>query len=71
MKNFKFFRGENIVWIDRFDNRWEIKNMFTVHIQNIINCLIGEGMHVIPNPYQGRTHTEWIQIFEKELNDRK
>jgi hypothetical protein len=71
MKNFKFFRGENIVWVDSFNIKWNIEDLFNIHIENIMNCLRGNGMHVIPNPYRGRTHTEWISIFEKELNSRK
>jgi hypothetical protein len=31
----------------------------------------GEGNMVIPNPYGGKTHTEWIGIFHNELRRRR
>jgi hypothetical protein len=30
----------------------------------------GDGNMRIPNPYEGRTHSEWIDIFHNELIGR-
>lgn len=40
------------------------------HIINISRCLLGDGNMTIPNPYEGRTKDEWVQIFYNELMRR-
>ena len=44
-----------------------IDTMSTDHIVNIVRCLNGGGNMVIPNPYGGRSHSDWIHIFHTEL----
>jgi hypothetical protein len=36
----------------------------------IVRCINGDGNMRIPNPYEGRTHAEWIGIFYNELRRR-
>jgi hypothetical protein len=31
----------------------------------------GSGDRTIPNPYEGRTHAEWINIFHNEMERRR
>ena len=70
---FKFFEGqqkEEVIWRTHRGTHIPILWMTSRHIQNALNCLQGEGEMEIPNPYFGKTHREWIRIFEQELNRR-
>jgi hypothetical protein len=71
---FKFFKGEtfnrNICWRSENGRDRPIFYMTSDHINNILLCLNGEGNMEIPNPYNGRTHEEWINIFNRELRER-
>ena len=40
------------------------------HIDNVVRCLIGQGNMIIPEPYQGKSHLEWLFIFRDELRRR-
>jgi hypothetical protein len=31
----------------------------------------GDGNMIIPNPYEGRTHSDWIDAFQNELERRR
>ena len=71
--SFKFFQGkkeEEVIWRTHRGTHIPILWMTSRHIQNALNCLRGEGEMGIPNPYFGKTHREWIRIFEQELNRR-
>ena len=71
MKTFKFFQSEQTI-------RWRTANGLTHpihtisidHIVSIIRCINGEGEMIIPNPYEGKSHAEWIGIFYNELRRR-
>jgi hypothetical protein len=72
---FKFFVGdqynrEEITWRTQTGRDMLIFFMTNNHIENTINCLQGNGLTIIPNPYNGRTHDEWIRIFNSELRAR-
>lgn len=41
------------------------------HIVNICTCLFGNGNMSIPDPYEGRTKDEWVEIFHNELIRRR
>lgn len=41
------------------------------HIVSIIRCMDGDGNMRIPNPYEGRTHDEWVNIFHNEIERRR
>ena len=73
--NFKFFKGEifdrDICWRSMNGRDTPIFYMTTNHIENTILCLRGEGLTEIPNPYNGKTHNEWIRIFTNELRVRE
>lgn len=72
MRPFKFFQSEPTI-------RWRTANGLTHpihtisidHIVSIVRCMNGDGNMRIPNPYEGRTHSEWINIFHNELNRRR
>jgi hypothetical protein len=70
MINFKFLR-KNIYWTNYYGESREIGDLTLNHIQNILNCLNSLGEIKIPENYLGRSHEEWIEIFEQELNDRQ
>jgi hypothetical protein len=75
---FKFFRGAEFNYVEDLGILWRtstgrsvsIRNMTITHIQNAVNCLEGRGETIIPDPYLGRSHYEWINIFYFELNLR-
>lgn len=75
---FKFFHGKDfdvledlgILWTTGTGRSVSIRNMTTTHIQNTVNCLEGRGETIIPDPYLGRSHYEWMTIFNFELNLR-
>lgn len=71
---FKFLRGEifdrNVCWRSQNGRDTPIFYMTTSHIQNTILCLRGVGLTEIPNPYNGKTHDEWIRILTNELTQR-
>jgi hypothetical protein len=73
--NFKFFKGNennnSIIWRTAKGRHIPIEWMSTQHITNCLSCLIIDGENEIPNPYFGKTHSEWIGIFEAELNNRQ
>ena len=73
--NFKFFKGEifdrDICWRSMNGRDTPIFYMTTNHIENTIICLRGEGLTEIPNPYNGKTHNEWINVFKTELRLRE
>lgn len=73
--NFKFFKGEifdrDICWRSMNGRDTPIFYMTTDHIENTIICLRGEGLTEIPNPYNGKTHNEWINVFKTELRLRE
>lgn len=75
VKTFKFFnRGEpteEVVWRTAKGRHTPIGWMTTLHITNCIRCIEGDGEAEIPNPYFGRTHNEWLSIFEQELHNRQ
>lgn len=47
-----------------------INELSDEHIRNIRRCLAGVGDSFIPNPYEGRTSEEWIDIMSEELLKR-
>jgi hypothetical protein len=74
---FKFFHHNQkdktllgILWRDNRGRITPVQWLTRVHIHNIINCLNGTGEMTIPNPYMGRYHHEWLNIFNSELNLR-
>ena len=70
---FKFFEGEKreeVVWRTHRGTHIPILWMTSRHIRNALNCLQGEGEMEIPNPYFGKSHREWIDLFTSELNGR-
>ena len=69
---FKFFQEPKpIRWVTRDGLSHRLENISVDHIVNIVRCMNGEGNMVIPNPYGGKTHTEWIGIFHNELRRRR
>ena len=72
MKPFKFFQSEQTIrWRTANGLTHPIHTISTDHIVSIIRCMNGDGNMRIPNPYEGRTHTEWIYIFHNELSRRR
>lgn len=71
---FKFLRGEildrNVCWRSQNGRDTPIFYMTNSHIENTILCLRGVGLSEIPNPYNGKTHDEWIRILTNELTQR-
>lgn len=71
---FKFLRGEvfdrNICWRSQNGRDTPIFYMTTSHIENTISCLRGVGLTEMPDPYNGKTHDEWIRILTNELTQR-
>jgi len=77
MRDFKFFEGvgdiieeEMVVWRTSSGRHTPIEMMTSQHINNVINCLTGVGEVSIPNPYFGKSHQEWMNLFTRELNYR-
>ena len=72
IKDFKFFQEpKKIRWVTRNGLSHPIHTISTDHIVNIIRCMNGEGNMVIPNPYEGKSHSEWCDIFHNELYRRR
>ena len=72
MKPFKFFQEpKKIRWVTRNGLSHPIEYISTDHIVNIVRCMNGDGNMIIPNPYEGRTHDEWVHIFHNELERRR
>ena len=73
--NFKFFIGEifdrNVCWRSQNGRDTPIFYMTTNHIENTVLCLRGVGLTEIPNPYNEKTHDEWIRILTNELRVRE
>jgi len=70
MNQFKFFKGklnEPLYWLTAMG---DIKLISTMSVDYMVNVtrMITDGY--IPNPYIGRTHIEWMEIFENELRNR-
>jgi hypothetical protein len=71
MKPFKFFQEpKKIRWRTGNGLTHPIETISVDHIVNIIRCMSGNGDMTIPNPYEGRTHNEWCEIFDNELRRR-
>jgi len=71
MKTFKFFQEPKpIRWVTANGSSYLIENISVDHIVSIVRCINGDGNMRIPNPYEGRTHAEWIGIFYNELRRR-
>ena len=80
MKPFKFLRKKtllseedrhNIIWKTHKGKCTPIIWMTKVHITNCLLCLRGLGEMRIPDFYEGKHRSEWIDIFECELEIRK
>jgi hypothetical protein len=73
MKPFKFFQSEQTIrWRTANGLTHPIHTISTDHIVSIVRCMNGDNDNMwIPNPYDGRTHTEWIYIFHNELSRRR
>ena len=73
MKPFKFFQSEQTIrWRTANGLTHPIHTISTDHIVSIVRCMNGDNDDMwIPNPYDGRTHTEWIYIFHNELSRRR
>ncbi len=65
---FKFFQEPKpIRWVTANGLSHPIEYISVDHIMSIVRCMNGLGDMGIPNPYEGRTHSEWIDIFHNEL----
>ena len=74
MSQFKLFHGykEKLIrWRSHNGDVDCIHDLTTEHINNILNCFMGNGNMRIPNPYEGRTSDEWQIIFNLELIRRR
>jgi len=72
MKPFKFFQSEQTIrWRTVNGLTHRLENISIDHIVSIIRCMDGDGNMRIPNPYDGRTHDEWINIFHNEIERRR
>ena len=72
IKDFKFFQEpKKIRWVTRNGLSHPIHTISTDHIVSIIRCMDGDGNMRIPNPYEGRTHDEWVHIFHNEIERRR
>ena len=58
------------MWVTANGLRHPLSRLSISHVKNIITCLNGYGEMEIPNPYQGKTHDQWREIFDKELKRR-
>jgi desulfoferrodoxin (superoxide reductase-like protein) len=70
MKPFKFFRDNNepVYWLTAMG---DIKLISTMSVDYMVNVTIMITDGYIPNPYIGRTHIEWMEIFEQEMRNRQ
>jgi hypothetical protein len=69
--DFKFFQEPKpIRWRTANGLSHRLENISVDHIVSIVRCMRGHGDMRIPNPYEGRTHSEWIVIFQNELRRR-
>ena len=72
IRQFKFFqKPKPIRWVTGYGSTIPVETMSIDHIANIVRCMNGEGDMIIPNPYCGNSHTEWVYIFHNELNRRR
>jgi hypothetical protein len=72
IKDFKFFQEpKKIRWVTGNGLSHPIEYISVDHIVSIVRCMNGEGNMVIPNPYEGKSHSEWCTIFHNELNRRR
>ena len=71
MKPFKFFKGNNepVYWITAMGDAKLVSTMSVDYIVNITRMITTDGY--IPNPYIGKTHIEWMGVFEQELRNRQ
>jgi hypothetical protein len=70
MKQFKFFKGQStgpLYWRTAMGEYKLVSDMSNEHIYNLIMMLPGDQ---IPNPYLGKTHKQWKNIFKAELRYR-
>ena len=70
MKPFKFFQGkkyEPLYWRTAMGEHKLVSDMSNEHIYNLIMMLPGDE---IPNPYLGKTHQQWKNIFKAVLRHR-
>jgi hypothetical protein len=69
---FKFFQkeNENIIWTNAVGVEIPVTRLRNGHIYNIIGCLRGQGNRTIPEMYNGKSHEQWLQIMNNELNRR-
>ena len=72
MMRFKFFQDkvEPARWRTHNGDILCVHDMTHEHIDNVVRCLIGQGNMRIPDPYQGKSHLEWLFIFRDELRRR-
>jgi hypothetical protein len=72
VKPFKFLQNnQTIRWRTANGLTHRLENISIDHITSIVRCMNGSGDRTIPNPYEGRTHTEWINIFHNEMIRRR
>jgi len=72
MNKFKFFQSEQTIrWRTANGLTHPIHTISTDHIVSIVRCMNGDGNMIIPNPYEGRTHSDWIDAFQNELERRR
>jgi hypothetical protein len=71
---YKFFHGKrhdrNVVWRNHRGRHIPLFYMTNKHIFNCLNCIAGIGEQTISDPYMGKSHEEWVEIFTTELNLR-
>jgi hypothetical protein len=69
VKPFKFFqKPEPIYWLTAMGDAKLVSTMSVDYIVNVTR-MITDGY--IPNPYIGKTHIEWMEIFEQEMRNRQ
>jgi hypothetical protein len=61
---------EKINWKTMAGDYIPVQQMYTTHIINTYNCIMGRSLTVIPPNWCGRSHLQWQLIFENELNNR-
>jgi hypothetical protein len=72
IKDFKFFQEpKKIRWVTANGLSHPIEYISVDHIASIIRYMEVDGNMRIPNPYEGRTHSEWIDIFHNEIERRR
>ena len=71
MFDFKFFRGkQSIFWVTAKGKAIPIEKLSDNHLRNIVNCFLGQGDSIIPDPYLGKSWFEWCDIFDAEIERR-